>query len=609
MTIRHKCFVSRVVVITLLLAAVLATAGTGQHFDLASELVRAAPAAERPPAKSTAEFIALSYHDIRAELPPNGDPRDPYALSLDTLVSHFAWLREHGYTPIRMDDLLAAQDGLRSLPKQPILLTFDDGLTSVYRYVFPLLRLFDFPAVVSVTGAWLDAPAGTSIDYNGIPLTREAFVSWSQLREMVDSGLVEVALHSYDLHRGVLGNRAGNLQPAAATRIFDPTTGSYEKDVAFRQRLADDLERGRELLRHHLGTAPRGLAWPFGASGGIAEEVAAELGFRVTLALHSGFQPVNDLRSVRRFSSEGGLPLQNLVWRLRHLRESAPERFITFDLDALDAATLQQRETKLDALLDFVERLDLSRVHLRVADPRIDDPRRDLLNRTVWQLQKRLGVTTALSLYVDVNTNYTHLYQAVEHYAAAAALRGLVLDAATTPGPDVEVIATDLRRRLRRHRPRAEIACRVDLRSTISSQHDLDPHETFAGDLYRQLQAQPAACDQLLVRLDSDQLQERDLDRLAQVLHAALPAPHIEDLRRLPWVELPSPAPATQHNATAEGRRSGSSARAQQLFDALRYLQRRRVLNLGLGTTAYPDGDAALLELRPAWSLDSFPYP
>ncbi|VCX50244.1 hypothetical protein BANRA_04080 [Acinetobacter baumannii] len=37
---------------------------------------------------------------------------------------------------------------------------------------------------------------------------------------MQDSGFVEIANHSYHLHRGITGNPQGNSEPAATTRFM-----------------------------------------------------------------------------------------------------------------------------------------------------------------------------------------------------------------------------------------------------------------------------------------------------------------------------------------------------------------------------------------------------
>ena len=57
----------------------------------------------------------------------------------------------------------------------------------------------------------MDQPLGSMVDYGGRPVPREYFLTWDQVRRMQASGLVEVASHSYDLHKTVLINRQGNV--------------------------------------------------------------------------------------------------------------------------------------------------------------------------------------------------------------------------------------------------------------------------------------------------------------------------------------------------------------------------------------------------------------
>ena len=71
-------------------------------------------------------------------------------------------------------------------------------------------RIRDLAAVVALVGSWLEVPAGSKVSYGKVQVPRKRFLSWEEAREMVRSGLVEFASHSYDLHHGVLGNPQGN---------------------------------------------------------------------------------------------------------------------------------------------------------------------------------------------------------------------------------------------------------------------------------------------------------------------------------------------------------------------------------------------------------------
>jgi biofilm PGA synthesis lipoprotein PgaB len=50
------------------------------------------------------EFIALAYHDVQ-DNPATERIADAETVSTADLVAQFAWMREHGYHPIGIDDV------------------------------------------------------------------------------------------------------------------------------------------------------------------------------------------------------------------------------------------------------------------------------------------------------------------------------------------------------------------------------------------------------------------------------------------------------------------------------------------------------------------------
>lgn len=361
------------------------------------------------PLLAESAFIAISYHDVRDDVQGDLDP-DYTAVSTAHLIAQFDWLRAHGYQPVSIDDLLAARDGRRPLPEKAVLLTFDDGLKSVYTRVFPLLKAYRYPAVVAVVGDWLDAATRTEIDYLGTKKYREDFVTWDELAEMAASGLVEVASHSHNLHHGILGNPQGNLQPAAVTRLYDPASGRYEDEAAYRARLRADLALSAAHIAEHLGQRPRVIVWPYGAYSGVTEEIAAELGMTVSFGLHLGINRSERLQGLQRVLLDKNMDLDTFVTTLHHLerwsRGPAHLRVAQVDLDYLYDPDPVQQQKNFDHLLDRIKALDLTTVYLQAfADPDGDGTasalyfpnrhlplRADLFNRVAWQLRTRAGV-------------------------------------------------------------------------------------------------------------------------------------------------------------------------------------------------------------------------
>lgn len=348
-----------------------------------------------------ARLHAFAYHDVRDNVADASDP-DRYAISTANLIAHFSWLRANGFTPVSIDDVIDARAGRRALPEKAVLLTFDDGLVSTYTHVFPLLKLFGYPAVVSIVTDWIGNPE--PVDYGGRPLDQSGFLTWEQLREMQASGLVEVASHSNDLHRGIEANPQRNLQPAAITRSY--TTRGYESDAAYAARIAADLALSVERIRAELGAPPRVLAWPYGAYDHAALEIAEREGFEVMLGLDVAFNPAIELREIQREVITNNPGLQSFAPSLLYPPTAPIVRTAQVDLDYVFDTDPEQQERNLGRLIDRIHALEISHVYLQAfADPDADGGaaavyfpsehlpmRADLFNRAAWQLKTRAQV-------------------------------------------------------------------------------------------------------------------------------------------------------------------------------------------------------------------------
>lgn len=350
-------------------------------------------------------LLVLSYHDIRDEVARKGDP-DGFAVSTQNFAAHLDWLSGHGYHPVSLTQVIDASKGGARLPSKPVLITFDDGLRSVYTKAFPLLRAYGYPALAAVVTDWVDLPAGRSVDYGQRPFTPDDFLTWDQLREMQASGLLEVASHSADLHHGVTSNPQGNSTPAAITRIYDPV-GGYESEDAYRTRIRSDLARSAATIERELGRAPRAIVWPYAAYNEVTNEIADALGMTVSFDLEGRSTPVTpNLHGLARLLLTDNASLGDLAYQLRRDEERAGIRALQIDLDAVYDADIAQLERNLDALVERVKRVAPTHVFLQAfADPdgngsadalyfpnRFLPMRADLFNRVSWQLKSRAGV-------------------------------------------------------------------------------------------------------------------------------------------------------------------------------------------------------------------------
>jgi len=371
-------------------------------------LLAPAQASAREPAMAPGAFLALSYHEIPGDgLPAAAPGAGRYGVEISHLIAQFSWLRENGYHPVSLEQIARAREGGAALPDKAVLLSFDDGYADFHSHVYPVLKLFGYPAVIALVGSWMDAPAGTTVDYDGKKVSRDTFLSWAQVREMMASGLVEVASHSYALHRGVIANPQGNGQPAGVARIYDPSTRSYESDEAWLARIRDDLRRNARLIERETGKAPRAMVWPYGRYNVATQRIARELGMPLMLTLEGGVNAAGDpLDRIRRIIVESSPDLGEFVDEIERVWPEPPQRVVHVDLDYVYSADPDEQERNLSALLERIKAIRPTTVYLQAyADPDGDGEadalyfpnsqmpmRADLFNRVAWQLETRVDV-------------------------------------------------------------------------------------------------------------------------------------------------------------------------------------------------------------------------
>jgi poly-beta-1,6-N-acetyl-D-glucosamine N-deacetylase len=363
--------------------------------------------ASRPVAATGEELTVLSYHEIadpaRALVPQ-------YAVTPTDFVRQMDWLRNHGYRFVSVGDVLAGREGRKPLPAKAVLVTFDDGYHSVYEHAWPVLKMFRIPAVINVVGTWLEQKG--TVDFDGKALPRAEVLSWKELREMSESGLVEVGSHTFDLHRGLVGNPQGNLQPATTTRRYLPDEKRHEDEASYRKRVRADLERNSDLIRRHTGKTPRVIAWPYGRYNEATREIAERLGMPVGLTLDDGANMHDTpLSGLRRILVQRGMALWDLereiTIRNQNLSDNdRPQKIMHVDLDYVYDPDPAQQERNLGHLLDRIGAMGVNAVYLQAfSDPdgngsanavyfpsRHVPVRADLFNRVAWQIRTRTPV-------------------------------------------------------------------------------------------------------------------------------------------------------------------------------------------------------------------------
>lgn len=350
----------------------------------------------------------IGYHEItdheRALIPQ-------YAIKSTQFAEQIQSLKKDGFHFISVDQLIKANQGSYKLPKKPLLLTVDDGYQSFYKYAYPIVKEKRVPVVLSVVGSWIETQ-GQQVSFGDQKIPRSDILTWAELKEMQDSGYVEIGNHSYDLHRGILGNPQGNSEPAATTRLYSPESKSYESDQAYATRIYNDLKKNNDVLKQHGIRSPRVMVWPYGQYNMKTVEIAKQLGMPITITLDDGGNNVKQsLSHLNRILVESDTTRADLLADIK-TREmglndnNRAQKIMHVDLDYLYDPDPAQEEKNIGLLLDRIQAMKVNTVYLQAfSDPDADGSadmvyfpnrylpmRADLFNRVAWQIQSRTQV-------------------------------------------------------------------------------------------------------------------------------------------------------------------------------------------------------------------------
>ncbi len=346
-------------------------------------------------------FQILCYHNVVDKIVDT----KIMSITTDQLIEQFKWLKANGYNIINIDDILKAKNGEKDLPQKAVLLTFDDGYKSFYTRIYPLLKLFDFPAVYALVGRWMQTPLGEDILYGNTLRPRELLLDWDEVNEMIRSGLVEIASHSYDSHHGIIANPQGNLQPALTTLKFDPKTRRYERVDEYIKRVDFDIKKSSDVIYKYTGYRVRAIAWPYGAYNAIVQKIARKYGMNLTLTLDDGVNTPKDIAALKRILIGNASGFKTFYWSMKEPGFS-PNRSLFIDIDDIYDKDAKKANEKLGKVIEKIAKLKISTVVLKAYSDVDNDGfadslyfpnsvlpmKADLLNRVAWQLKSRAKI-------------------------------------------------------------------------------------------------------------------------------------------------------------------------------------------------------------------------
>lgn len=160
-------------------AIIIAVVGTSviyRNFTNA-QAANAVSAAENFPASplTLTKIPILIYHSVRPYYPGITDLVKEYTVPPDIFEEQLKYMKNNGFTPVTPDDVVGYFDAGKTLPPKPFMITLDDGWENQYRYAFPILKKYKYPAVFYI--------------YNNA-VGKKVFMNWDQVRTMTNANMI-----------------------------------------------------------------------------------------------------------------------------------------------------------------------------------------------------------------------------------------------------------------------------------------------------------------------------------------------------------------------------------------------------------------------------------
>lgn len=95
------------------------------------------------------------------------------------------------YNIISLKELWQIRTGQSAPVRKPLVITFDDGYSDNFTWAFPLLKRYTIKATIFVSPAFVD-----DRDILRTESDSPGFLSWSEMKVMIESGLVDIGSHT-----------------------------------------------------------------------------------------------------------------------------------------------------------------------------------------------------------------------------------------------------------------------------------------------------------------------------------------------------------------------------------------------------------------------------
>lgn len=188
-----------------------------------------------------AHIPVLLYHDLQ---PSYTSDKAATTITPQRFEEHISALLKNGYTPVSFEDVYNASAGMFKMPAKPVIISFDDGYDTNYKYAFPIIKKYKVKTTIFVVAKTVGKVLDTSVHFG-----------WNEAKIMQQSGLVSIQSHTYD-HKNLV------------------TLDDFQ--------LERELRLSKLIIEKNLGTKCNVVAFPYGSCNQKVIDAAKRAGYIVT---------------------------------------------------------------------------------------------------------------------------------------------------------------------------------------------------------------------------------------------------------------------------------------------------------------------------------------
>lgn len=195
----------------------------------------------------------LMYHSI-----DHNSKNSKLSVSPESFARQMEFLHKNNYNVISLEKAVPYIARKARPPAKTIAVTFDDGFENNYTEAYPILKKYNIPATMFVIVNRVGSPG---------------FVTWEQVKEMSNSGLITVGSHT-KVHFWLLG-----------------------MDKRF---LDDEIIGSKNILEEKLGRNVNTFCYPMGSFDKDSKKAVEDAGYVCAVSTSPSGASLGDAYAIRR---------------------------------------------------------------------------------------------------------------------------------------------------------------------------------------------------------------------------------------------------------------------------------------------------------------------